>query len=152
MATPNPTTEEASILAVVKSLLSALPLNSLSALLAPTIPGGGAQTLRANQLTTQRIESLCSQILLIPGNKQETFHDIAVKIDRTGRLAMVWAESKVSMEGVVVIEGTNALTLHKLDGEWRISGISDVSRAVEGREGDVGKMYEGVDRGRDADL
>ena len=105
MANPNPTAEEAIILAVVQSLLSAVPLNSLSALLAPTIPGGGAQTLRANQLSTQSIESLCSRILLIPGNKTETFHDIDIKIDRTGRLPMVWVESKVWMEGVVVVEG-----------------------------------------------
>ena len=44
------------------------------------------------------------------------------------------------------------MTLHKVDGEWRISSVSDVSGAVERREGDVGKMYEGVDRGRDGEL
>jgi hypothetical protein len=77
MTTPSPSTDEAAIRTTIHSLLSAVPHNSLPDLLAPTIPAGGAQNLRAGVLSTQSIESLCSKILLIPGNKAETFHDVS---------------------------------------------------------------------------
>lgn len=139
-------TDESLILSTVQSLLSAVPTNSLPTLLAPTIPEGGAQTLRDGVLSTQSISSLCSKILLIPGDKAETFHDIEVKIDPTRQLAMVWAASKVWMGGELVIEGTNALTLHKVEAEWKVSSISDVSAAVEGRVGEVKTIYGGGER------
>jgi hypothetical protein len=76
-----------------------------------------------------------SSLLLIPGVKTETFSDIEIKIDKTDQLAMVWARSEISIDGVVVMEGTNALTLHKVEGRWGVSSVSDVSGPVVGREG-----------------
>jgi predicted heme/steroid binding protein len=52
----------------------------------------------------------------------------------------------VWLEGVVVIEGTNALTLHKIEGEWKVSSISDVSAAVEWREGEAQTLYDEGER------
>ena len=36
------------------------------------------------------------------------------------------------------MEGTNALTLHKVEGRWGVSSISDVSGPVVGRGGGGG--------------
>lgn len=136
--------EEATILAVIQSLLSAVPKKDLKTLLAPTFPSGGAQTIHNGLFETQTIQSLCEKIISMPGDLAETFHDIEIRIDGTGQLAMVWANSKVMLDGNVIIEGTNAMSLHKVGGRWGISSISDVSRPVEGRKGDVEKIYEGA--------
>lgn len=134
--------EEAAVLKVLHSLLEAVPSRDLKTLLVPTVPNGGAQTVHNGQFEVQSIQSLCEQITAIPGDVQEYFIDPEVKIDRSGLLAMIWARNDITMDGKVIVEGTNAMTLHKLEGSWKISSISDVSEAVEGQKEDVDKIYE----------
>jgi predicted phage tail protein len=135
--------EEAAVLTVVQSLLDAVPARDLKTLLAPTVPNGGAQTIHNDEFEAQTIQSLCEQLIAIPGDLEEYFIDPEVMIDRTGQLAMVWARNEITMDGKVIIEGTNAMSLHKIGGSWKISSISDVSRPVEGKKEDVTQMYEG---------
>jgi hypothetical protein len=135
--------EEGAALKVVQSLLDAIPARDLKTFLALTVPNGGAQTVHNGEFETQTIQSLCEKIIEIPGDLEEYFIDPEVMIDRTGQLAMVWARNEITMGGEVIIEGTNAMSLHKIGGSWKISSISDVSRPVEGKKEDVTNMYEG---------
>ena len=137
--------EEANILTAVQSLLDGVPTRDLKTILAPTIPHGGAQTIHNGEFETQTIQSLCEKIISMPGNLTERFIDPEVKIDSSGQLAMVWARNEVLLDGKVIIEGTNVLSLHKIDGSWKVSSISDVSGPVEGKKEDVTRMYKGAE-------
>ena len=139
-----PASEEAAVLAAVQDLLDAIPSRDLKKFLAPTMPCGGAQTIHNGEFETQTIQSLCEKIIDMPSGLAEYFIDPEVKIDRSGMLAMVWARNGVTLDGNVIIEGTNAMSLHKVGGSWKISSISDVSGPVEGKKEDVTKIYEGT--------
>jgi len=42
-------------------------------------------------------------------------------------LAMVWSKNEVMVDGKLVAVGCNGITLHKIDGEWKVTSISDTA-------------------------
>ena len=80
----------------------------------------------------------------MPENLSESFHDIEIKINPSGQLALVWARSEVRIDGTLIMEGTDAMGLHKIEGEWKISSVSNVSRPVGGKEKDEEGIMEGM--------
>jgi hypothetical protein len=42
-------------------------------------------------------------------------------------LAMVWAKTEITHDGTLVAVGCNAITLHKISGEWKITSIADTA-------------------------
>ena len=86
---------------------------------------GGTATMRGTRLTIQTIKELCEAIAKMPGNLEERFINPEDKL--VGNLAMVWTRNEVTLDDEVVIEGMNALSLHKVDGKWKITNIFDAA-------------------------
>ena len=49
------------------------------------------------------------------------------EVKLVGNLAIVWTRNEVTLDGEVVIEGMHALSLHEIDGKWKISSIFDAA-------------------------
>ncbi len=86
--------------------------------------------MRGAQLQISTIEDLCHSICQIPGDKEERFIEPEVKVSPNGNLAMIWAKNEIKLDGQVVSEGVNAISLHKVDGQWKITSISDTAPAM----------------------
>lgn len=114
------------MLATVQSLLDAIPSKNIDKMLENTVPTAGTATMRGTDLTIQTIQSLCETIVKIPGDLEEKFTNPEVRI--SGNVAMVWATSEVKIDGKVAMAGTNALSLHNIDGKWKITSISDTAQ------------------------
>ena len=54
---------------------------------------------------------------------EETFEDPEVRVDE--HLAVVWAKCRLLVDGEAVGSGRNVFCLHRVEGEWRISGVAD---------------------------
>lgn len=51
-----------------------------------------------------------------------------VKVDEAGNLAAVWAPFRAKINGVVDHVGVELFVLHKLDGQWKVTGLADSCR------------------------
>lgn len=120
-------TETAAVLACIQGLLGGLPGNDPAKMLAHCHPLGGVARMRDGQLVVETIETLIKSIADIPGLKEENFIDIEVRIHED--LAMVWAKNEVKVDGKVISVGYNAISLHKMAGDWKITSISDTAAA-----------------------
>ena len=81
--------------------------------------------MRGADLTVQTIQDLFEGIARILGSLEERVFDPEVRL--YDNLAMVSARSEVIVDSEVARAGTNAISLHKIDGEWKITSISDTT-------------------------
>lgn len=58
----------------------------------------------------------------------ERIWDPEVKVHETGNLATVWAPFRAKINGVVDHVGVDLFVFHKLNGEWKVTGLADSCR------------------------
>jgi hypothetical protein len=195
---PDPSSDEAAVLAVIEGLLDAVPSKDAASLLRYCHPGCGAARMRGpGQLLVETLEQVCHGISGLQDEVWERFVEPDVKVSspflfffsrpphhhfpflgwkrrgfwvwriekmagrsegvREGNLisrwrssendlgkgsgmdlanssrqihndlAMVWSKNEVMVDGKLVAVGCNAITLHKIGGEWKITSISDTA-------------------------
>ena len=86
--------------------------------------------MRGDKLQVGTIEDLINSICQASGDKEERFIEPEVKISPDGNLAMIWAKNEFGLNGQVISEGVNAISWHKVGGEWKITCVSDTAPAV----------------------
>lgn len=62
----------------------------------------------------------------------ETVHDVEVRVNNN--IAMLWAPFRTTQDDVLQGEGTNIVTLAKIDVRWLISRLVDTASVAKGRE------------------
>jgi hypothetical protein len=120
------TSEEKAVLDAIDALLSCLPSKDVSKALEVCLPSGGTATMRGTELSVQPIQNLIEFITTIPGPVEERFIDPEVRIYED--LAMVWSKNEVKLDGNVISVGMNVISLHKIEGRWKITSIADTAK------------------------
>jgi hypothetical protein len=125
------TAEQQAVIAPVQALLSAVGAKDKAGLLAQVLPDGNATLVRNGKILHMSLAGLAdglSKLFAAHANDQlaEPMHDPLVLIDHN--IAMVWGPYEAWIGGKMDHCGTNVFNLIQVDGQWKISGISDNSR------------------------
>ncbi|KAJ5621510.1 hypothetical protein N7528_006293 [Penicillium herquei] len=127
---PPPSTEIDSILAVTHGFLTALNTKSRLEFEKHCIRAGG-MSLSPPSPTPLRfctIGSFIEYIATLQSDIQERIWDPEVKIQEGSNLAAVWASFRAKVNGVVDHVGVEIFILHKIQGEWKVTGLADSCR------------------------
>jgi hypothetical protein len=68
------------------------------------------------------------QIAKVQDEIDERIWDPEVKVYESGNFAAVWAPFRSKINGVVNHVGVELFVLHKLNGEWKVTGLADSCR------------------------
>ncbi|KOS47186.1 hypothetical protein ACN38_g1865 [Penicillium nordicum] len=124
--------ETAAIIAVTQGFLAALSTKSRADFEKHCVRAGG-MTLSPPSPTSLRFCTIGSFVEHVAGLKDdidERIWDPEVKVHETGslNLAAVWAPFRAKINGVVDHVGVELFVLHKLNGEWKVTGLADSCR------------------------
>lgn len=130
---PTPTrltsdTEE--IIAVTQGFLAALSAKSRVDFEKHCVRAGG-MTLSPPSPKALRfctIGSFIEYMATLEDDIDERIWDPEVKIHEAGNLAAVWAPFRAKINGIVDHVGVELFVLHKLNGEWKVTGLADSCR------------------------
>jgi hypothetical protein len=119
--------ETQAIIAVTQGFLTALNTKSRVDFEKHCIRAGG-MSLAPPSPTALRfctIGSFVEHVTALKDTIDEQIWDPEVKVHEAGNLATVWARFRAKINGVVDHVGVELFVLHKLNGEWKITGRAD---------------------------
>ncbi|KAJ5793532.1 hypothetical protein N7457_000131 [Penicillium paradoxum] len=122
--------ETAAIIAATQGFLTALSTKSRADFEKHCVRAGG-MTLSPPAPTSLRfctIGSFVEHVAALKDDIDERIWDPEVKVHETGNLAAVWAPFRAKINGVVDHVGVELFVLHKLNGEWKVTGLADSCR------------------------
>lgn len=129
---PTPSDEIDQIIAVTKGFLAALSAKSRAEFEKHCVRAGGMSlsppSPSPNQLRFCTIGSFVERISSIQDDINERIWDPEVKVYEAGNLAAVWAPFRAKINGVVDHVGVELFVLHKINGEWKVTGLADSCR------------------------
>lgn len=127
---PNLSEETQAIIAATQGFLTALNTKSRVDFEKHCIRAGG-MSLAPPSPTALRfctIGSFIEHVAALKDTIDERIWDPEVKVHETGNLATVWAPFRAKINGVVDHVGVDLFVLHKLNGEWKVTGLADSCR------------------------
>lgn len=74
------------------------------------------------------IGAFVEQIARVTDDIDERIWDPEVKACGLGNLAAVWAPFRAKINGIVDHVGVELFILHKMNGEWKVTGLADSCR------------------------
>ncbi|KAJ5390690.1 uncharacterized protein N7496_001758 [Penicillium cataractarum] len=122
--------ETQAIIAVTQGFLAALNTKSRVDFEKHCIRAGG-MSLAPPSPTALRfctIGSFIEHVATLKDTIDERIWNPEVKIHEAGNLATVWAPFRAKINGVVDHVGVELFVLHKLNGEWKVTGLADSCR------------------------
>lgn len=122
--------ETQAIIAVTQGFLTALNTKSRVDFEKHCIRAGG-MSLAPPSPTALRfctIGSFIEHVATLKDDVDERIWDPEVKVHEAGNLATVWAPFRAKINGVVDHVGVELFVLHKLNGEWKVTGLADSCR------------------------
>lgn len=122
--------EAQAIIAVTQGFLTALNTKSRVDFEKHCIRAGG-MSLAPPSPTALRfctIGSFIEHVATLKDDIDERIWDPEVKVHEAGNLATVWAPFRAKINGVVDHVGVELFVLHKLNGEWKVTGLADSCR------------------------
>lgn len=123
-------TETEDIIAVTQGFLAALSTKSRVDFEKHCVRAGG-MSLSPPAPTALRfctIGSFIEYVATLTDDIDERIWDPEVKVHEAGNLATVWAPFRAKINGVVDHVGVELFVLHKLNGEWKVTGLADSCR------------------------
>ncbi|KAJ5930114.1 hypothetical protein N7466_005607 [Penicillium verhagenii] len=128
-STPStPPAETDTIIAVANGFLSAFNTKSRVDFEKHCVCAGGMSlSLPSSTATNLRfctIGSFIEYMATIQDNVDERIWDPEVKLHEGINLAAVWAPFRAKINGVVDHVGVELFVLHKIDGEWKVTGLA----------------------------
>ncbi|KAJ5538719.1 hypothetical protein N7494_008198 [Penicillium frequentans] len=126
---PSPSKEIDAILAVTNGFLSALNTKSRLDFERHCVRAGGMSLSPPPPTSTAlrfcTIGSFIEYMATLQDDVDERIWDPEVKVHEGGNLAAVWAPFRAKINGVVDHVGVELFVLHKIHGEWKITGLAD---------------------------
>lgn len=122
-----PSEDTAAIIAVTQGFLTAISTKSRVEFAKHCIRAGG-MSLSPPPPTALRfctIGSFVEHIATLKDQIDERIWDPEVKVHETGNLAAVWAPFRAKVNGVVDHVGVELFVLHKVNGQWKVTGLAD---------------------------
>jgi hypothetical protein len=83
------------------------------------------------------IGSFIEHVATLKDEIDERIWNPEVKVHEEGNLATVWAPFRAKINGIVDHVGVELFVLHKLDGEWKVTGLADSCRVPTEEEKDM---------------
>ncbi|KAJ5288956.1 hypothetical protein N7478_001986 [Penicillium angulare] len=133
---PPPSIEIDSILAVTHGFLSALNSKCRHEFEKHCISAGG-MSLSPPYPTPLRfctIGFFIEYMTALQGDIHERIWDPEIKVQEGSNLAAVWAPFRAKVNEVVDHVGVELFILHKIHGEWKVTGLADSCRRPVGEE------------------
>lgn len=134
---PAPSNDEVDeIISVIQGFLAAMSAKSRSGFEKHCIRAGG-MALSPPAPTSPRfctIGSFVEHIAAVDAEIDERIWDPVVMAYEAGHLAAVWAPFRAKINGVVDHVGVELFVLHKLNGEWKVTGLADSCRQPTNEE------------------
>lgn len=128
---PPPSSDEVDeIISVIQGFLAAMSAKSRSGFEKHCVRAGG-MSLSPPAPTLPRfctIGSFVEHIAAVDAEIDEQIWDPVVTAYEAGHLAAVWAPFRAKINGVVDHVGVELFVLHKLNGEWKVTGLADSCR------------------------
>lgn len=127
---PASTEEVDEIVAVIQGFLAAMSTKSRVDFEKHCVRAGG-MSLAPPAPTLPRfctIGSFVEHITSVDADIDERIWDPEVMAYEAGNLAAVWAPFRAKINGVVDHVGVELFVLHKLNGEWKVTGLADSCR------------------------
>ncbi|KAI9371043.1 hypothetical protein BJX61DRAFT_535131 [Aspergillus egyptiacus] len=126
---PQPSTEIDSIITVIEGFVSALNAKSAIELEKYCVRAGGMSLWPPAKLPRFcTIGVFVEHIAKVEADIDERIWNPEVKLYEPGNLAAVWAPFRVKVNGVVDHVGVELFILHKLNGNWKVTGLADSCR------------------------
>jgi hypothetical protein len=121
------TAEEQEVLAVFQSFLKGMQERRPASLLEMVLPDGMMTRVSNGEVRQLTIAALLD-IFPKDGTSvlEERIYDPVVRTE--GDIAVIWCAYDFRVDGEVRHNGTNIVSLARVDGRWRISGLSDTAR------------------------
>jgi len=122
--------ETEAIIAAVKGFLTALSSKSRVDFEKHCVRAGG-MSLSPPAPTVLRfctIGSFVEHVASVTDEIDERIWDPEVKVYEAGNLAAVWAPFRAKINGTVDHVGVELFILHRLNGEWKVTGLADSCR------------------------
>jgi hypothetical protein len=119
---------------VTNSFLNAIRKKSRSAFDQCCHPAGGV-TLRGpgpNKMRFISINSYVNYIISREEDLQDEIKSAEIEVSADGNLGFLWGAFEAKVDGHLHHVGVCLFTLHKIDGQWKISGIADSWRPSVG--------------------
>ncbi|EAW09929.1 uncharacterized protein ACLA_041470 [Aspergillus clavatus NRRL 1] len=122
--------EVESVVAVTKGFLSALATKSRDDFDKYCVRAGGMALWPPPPMAPRfcTIGAFVEHIFKIEDDINERIWDPEVKVDEMANLAAVWAPFRAKINGVVDHVGVELFILHKINGEWKVTGLADSCR------------------------
>ena len=125
-----PSPEEEAIIAVTHGFLAALNAKSAADFEKYCIRAGGMSLCPPPPMVPRfcTIGVFVEQIVNVQDDIDERIWDPELKVYESGNLAAVWAPFRSKINGIVNHVGIELFVLHKLNGEWKVTGLADSCR------------------------
>ncbi|KAB8279663.1 hypothetical protein BDV30DRAFT_4438 [Aspergillus minisclerotigenes] len=130
ICSPPPSPEEEAIITVIHGFLAALNAKSSADFEKYCIRAGGMSLWPPPPMVPRfcTIGVFVEQIANVQDEIDERIWDPEVKVYELGNMAAVWAPFRSKINGVVNHVGVELFVLHKLNGEWKVTGLADSCR------------------------
>ncbi|OJJ44392.1 hypothetical protein ASPZODRAFT_168675 [Penicilliopsis zonata CBS 506.65] len=128
---PSPPNDEVnSIISVAKGFLAAISAKSRESFERHCVAAGGMALSPpgASPLRFCTIGAFVERVSAVKDEIDERIWDPEVKVHGAGNLAAVWAPFRSVVNGVVDHVGVELFILHKINGEWKVTGLADSCR------------------------
>ncbi|KAJ5167879.1 uncharacterized protein N7482_003473 [Penicillium canariense] len=132
--------EVEAIIAVTQGFLAALNTKSRVDFEKHCVRAGGMSLAPPSPAALRfcTIGSFIEHVVTLNDDIDERIWDPEVKIHEAGSLATVWAPFRAKINGVVDHVGVELFILHKLSGEWKVTGLADSCRLPTEEEMNMG--------------
>lgn len=129
-ARPYEEAEAETIVAVTQGFLAAINTKSRTDFEKHCVRAGGMSLLPPSPTAVRfcTIGSFIEYMATLTDDIDERIWDPEVKVHEAGNLATVWAPFRAKINGVVDHVGVDLFVLHKLNGEWKVTGLADSCR------------------------
>ncbi|KAJ5220178.1 hypothetical protein N7468_009382 [Penicillium chermesinum] len=128
--------EKQTIIAVTQGFLTALSTKSWTDFEKYCVRAGG-MSLSPPAPTALRfctIGSFLEYMATLQDTIDERIWDAEVRVHEDGNLATVWAPFRAKVNGVVDHVGVELFVMHKINGDWKVTGLADSCRRPRGDE------------------
>ncbi len=92
------------------------------------LPSGVMTRVTQGEVKQITLAALLDTVFPTQGTSEleERIYDPLVRTD--GDIAVIWCRYDFRVDGKILHSGTNIVNLARVDGRWRISGLSDTAR------------------------
>ncbi|KAJ5577274.1 hypothetical protein N7535_004200 [Penicillium sp. DV-2018c] len=122
--------EITAIITATKGFLAALGTKSRADFEKHCVRAGGMTLSPPSPMSLRfcTIGSFVEHVAAVKDDIDERIWDPEVKVHEAGNLAAVWAPFRAKINGVVDHVGVELFVLHRLNGEWKVTGLADSCR------------------------